>query len=116
MEKTKLQAIPKQTPPVQVMADEKELENVEYFNCLGDVITNDARHTGENKSRIAMEQAEFKKKNLYQQIKLKFKEETSEVLHLEHSFVWCWKLSRSEVTGKFRNLVLEKDGEDQLDR
>ena len=25
----------------------------------------------------------------YQQIGLKFEEETSEVLHLEHGFVWC---------------------------
>jgi hypothetical protein len=114
--KTKVQATPKQTPPVQVMADEKELENVEYFNYLGDVITNDARYTGENKSSIAMERAEFKKKTLYQQIKLKLKEDTSKVLHLEHIFVWCWNISRTELTGKFRNLVLEKDEEDLLDR
>jgi hypothetical protein len=49
---------------------------------------------------------------------LKFKEETSKVLHLEHSFVWCWNLdtseSRSEIPGKFLNVVLEKNG-DQLD-
>jgi glutamine amidotransferase PdxT len=25
----------------------------------------------------------------YQQIGLKFEEETSEMLHLEHGFVWC---------------------------
>jgi hypothetical protein len=46
--------------------------------------------------------------------------ETSEMLHLEYSFIWCWKLdasgSRSETPGKFWTLVLEKDGEDQLDR
>ena len=51
---------------------------------------------------------------------LKFKDETCEVLHLEHNFVWCWNLdtskSRSEIPGKFWNVVLEKDGEDQLDR
>jgi hypothetical protein len=51
-------------------------------------------------------------------IELKFKEEVSEVLCIEHSFVWCWKLdtseSRSEIPGKFWNVVLEKDG-DQLD-
>ena len=42
------------------------------------------------------------------------------MLHLEHSFIWCLNLdasgSRSEIPGKFRNVVLEKDGEDQLDR
>jgi len=42
------------------------------------------------------------------------------MLHLEHGFVWCWNLdasgSRSEIPGKFRNVVLEEDGEDQLDQ
>ena len=40
--------------------------------------------------------------------------------HLEHGFVWCWNLdasgSRSEIPGKFWNVVLEKDGKDQMDR
>jgi hypothetical protein len=42
------------------------------------------------------------------------------MLHLKHSFVWCWNLgascSRSETPGRVLNVVLEKDGEDQLDR
>jgi hypothetical protein len=58
--------------------------------------------------------------SLHQQIDLKFKEETNEVLHLECSLLGCWNLdtseSRSETPGKFWNVVLEKDGEDQLDR
>ena len=58
--------------------------------------------------------------SFYQQIGLKFEEETSKMLHLDHGFVWCWNLdasgSRSEIPGKFWNVVLEKDGEDQLDR
>ena len=41
------------------------------------------------------------------------------IYYLEHGFVWCWNLdasgSRSEIPGKFWNVVLEKDGEDQLD-
>ena len=48
---------------------------------------------------------------------LKFKEETSKALHLEHGFVWCWKLDtskiKSEIPGNFWNVVLEKDGVDQ---
>ena len=44
----------------------------------------------------------------------------SEMLRLEHGSVWCWNLdapgNRSEKPGKFWNVVLEKDGEDQLDR
>ena len=74
------------------------------------------------KSRIAMENSSIKLKEdpFDQKIGLAFKEETTELLHLEHSILWCWNLdtseSRSEIPGKFWNVVLEKDGEDQLDR
>jgi hypothetical protein len=41
------------------------------------------------------------------------------MLHLEHNFVWCWNLdtskSRSEITWKVWNMVLEKDGAAKLD-
>ena len=57
-------------------------------------------------------------KTFYQQIGLKFEEETSEMLRLEHGCVWCWNLdppgNRSETPGKFWNVVLEKDGEDHV--
>jgi len=54
------------------------------------------------------------KKNLFQKkSELKLKEETGEVLQLEHSFPWCWKLDTSEIPGKFWKMVLEKDGQDQ---
>ena len=74
----------------------------------------------EIKSSIAMAKAAFNKRTFHQQIGLKYKEETSKVLHLEHSTVWCWNLdtleSRWEKVRKFWIVVLEKDGEDQLDR
>jgi hypothetical protein len=38
----------------------------------------------QGKSSIQQEEDYF-----HQQTGLKFKEETSKVLHLEHSFVWC---------------------------
>ena len=45
----------------------------------------------------------------------KFKEEISNMLHLEHSLLRWWNLdtslSRSEEPGKFGNVVLEKDRE-----
>jgi len=51
--------------------------------------------------------------------RLKVKDETSEMLHLEHSSVWCWNLATSEIiseiSSKFWNVVLRKD-EDQLDK
>jgi hypothetical protein len=58
--------ISRQPSPMKIMLDQKQLENVEYFNYLGSVITNDARCTREIKSRIAMAKAAFnKKKNLF---------------------------------------------------
>jgi hypothetical protein len=48
------------------MIDQKQLENVEYFNYLDSMTTNDARCTRESKSGIAMAKAAFKKqKNLF---------------------------------------------------
>jgi hypothetical protein len=46
--------------------------------------------TREIKSRIVMAKAAFnKKKTFYQQTGRNLMEETGEVLHLQHSFVWC---------------------------
>jgi hypothetical protein len=57
--------------------------------------------------------------SLHQQIRHKVKEEISEVLRSEHSFVFYGNLdsseTRSEVPGNFWNAVLEKDGENKLD-
>jgi len=43
---------------------------------------------------------------------LKFKEGTSEMLHLEHGVVWCWNLdtseSKPEMPLKFLNVPIEK--------
>ena len=54
------------------------------------------------------------------QIGLKFMEVTIKVLYSERNLLWCWNLdiskSRSEIPGQFWNVVLEKDGEDYLDR
>jgi hypothetical protein len=59
------------------------------------------------------------KTDFQQQTGFEFKEETSEVLHFEHSIVWRWNLcvsEKSEIPGKFWNLVVEKGTEDELDR
>jgi hypothetical protein len=45
--------------PVQIMTDQKQLENVEYSRYLGSMITNEARCTREIKSRIVMSKAAF---------------------------------------------------------
>jgi hypothetical protein len=53
------------------------------------MITNNASCTREIKSSIVMAKAAFDKKDLHWQIWYKIKEETSTVLYLKHSFVWC---------------------------
>jgi hypothetical protein len=62
VEKTKVLRISRQPSPVQIMIDQKQPENVEYFNYFGSMITNDARCTRETKSRIATTKAAFNKK------------------------------------------------------
>jgi hypothetical protein len=62
VEKTKIMRISRQPSPIKIMTDQKQLENVEYFNYLGSRITNDARCTREIKSRIGMEKTAFNKK------------------------------------------------------
>jgi hypothetical protein len=62
VEKTKVMRISRQPSSIQIMIDQKQLENVEYFNYLGSLITNGARCTHEIKSRIALAKAAFNKK------------------------------------------------------
>jgi len=61
-------------------------------------------------------------KLLISKMDFQIKEGTSAMLHLGRSFLWCWNLdsdsseSRSEIHGRFWNVMLEKDEEDELDR
>jgi hypothetical protein len=72
VEKTKVMRISRQPSTIKVMTEQKQLENVEYFNYLGHMITNDARCTCEMKSRIAMAKAAFNKKKSLLTTKLDF--------------------------------------------
>jgi hypothetical protein len=47
VEKTKTMRISRQSTPFQIKIDKKPVENVEQFNYLGSMITNDARGTRE---------------------------------------------------------------------
>jgi hypothetical protein len=69
--------------------DQKQLDNVQYFNYLGGIITNNERFTREVQYRITMAKAAFNKKKTFSPANWTsiLKEETSAVLHLEHSFV-----------------------------
>jgi hypothetical protein len=46
----------------QVMTDQQQLDNVEYFSYFGSMVTNDNRCTLEVKSRIATARATFSSK------------------------------------------------------
>jgi hypothetical protein len=60
--KTKVMRISRQPFPVQIMIDQKQLENVESFKYLDSILTNYGRCTCEIKCRIAMAKAAFNKK------------------------------------------------------
>jgi len=62
VEKTKVMRISRQPFPLKIMIDHKQLENVESFKYLGNMLTNDGRCTCEIESRIAMAKAAFNKK------------------------------------------------------
>jgi hypothetical protein len=47
--------------PLKIMINQKQLENLESFNYLGSILTNDGRCTCEIKRRIAMAKAAFNK-------------------------------------------------------
>jgi len=64
-EKKKVMRISRQPSTVQITVDQKQPENVEYFNYLGSVITSHARCTRGIKSSIARAKAAFDKKALF---------------------------------------------------
>jgi hypothetical protein len=83
VDKTKVRRILSEPSSLEVMVEQKQLENVEYFDYLGSMITNDARCTREIKYRTVMAKTAYNsQKNLsparrifHQQIGLKFKGE-----------------------------------------
>jgi hypothetical protein len=62
VEKTKVMRILRQPLPVKLIIDKIQLENLESFNYLGSILTNDGRCTCEIKRRIAMAKTAFNKK------------------------------------------------------
>ena len=61
-EKTKVMRISWRPSALEIMMDQKQPVNVEYFNYLGSTVTFDARRTREIKSRVAMARVTFNKK------------------------------------------------------
>jgi hypothetical protein len=65
VDKTKVIKISRQLYPVQIMIDQNQSDNVEYFNYLGSTITNDARCTREIKSRISWQKQLSAKRRIF---------------------------------------------------
>jgi len=64
-EKRNVMRFSRQPSTVQITIDQKQPENVEYFNYLSSLITSDSRRTRGIKSRIARTKAAFNKKVLF---------------------------------------------------
>jgi hypothetical protein len=84
-EKTKVIKILREPSPGQIMIDQKQLENVEYFSYLGSVIRNDARCTRGIKSSIVTAKSAFSKKKTHFTSKLG--------LNLRKKLANCYKWS-----------------------
>jgi hypothetical protein len=118
----KIMRISRQPFPVQITTDQTQLKNVEYFKYLDSIITHNARCTRKVKSRMAMAKAAFnKKKNLFTStLDLNLKNKLVKCyiwsIALYGAATWTLQKSGSEIPGKFRKVVLEKDGVHQLHR
>ena len=79
--------------PVQIMIDENELENVEYFKYLGSMIINGAGCIHEIKYKISMKRATFSsKKTLFtSRLDLNLRKK------LFKCYIWCIALYSAET-------------------
>ena len=93
---------------------------MEYFNYLGNMITNDARCKREIKARIIMEKAAFTKKK----IRFISRLDLNLTKKLAKCYIWSialygaenWTLRKQIRYNLKVSVVLEKDGENHLDR
>jgi hypothetical protein len=105
--------ISRQPLPLKVMIDQKQLENVESFKYLCNMLTNDGRCICEIKSRIAIANVAYNKERALfigkMDLKLRKKPvqcyiwsiavygaetwtlRAVDQIHLESSEMWCWR-------------------------
>jgi hypothetical protein len=76
-----------------MLIEQKQPENVEYFNSLGSTITNDARYTREIKSRTAMTEAALNNKKTLFTSKLNLNLRKK----LVKCYIWCMSLCGAET-------------------
>jgi hypothetical protein len=98
--RTKVMRILVQHFALQIMVEHKQPENVEYLNYLSGMV-NDARCEIESGLPWEKQHSTRRQGFFHQQIGLKFKEETSKVLHLEHSCgaetLTLWKVDQKYI-------------------
>jgi hypothetical protein len=75
--KTDLKRFVRQPSPIQIIVDQNQLQNVEYFNYFGTMIRTDANCTREITSRIALKkQHSTRRRSLFYHLTgLKFKKQ-----------------------------------------
>jgi hypothetical protein len=61
----KIARVLKSCHKIRIMIDQKQLENVEYFNYLGSMITNDARCTREKNPELPWKKQQSTRRRLF---------------------------------------------------
>jgi len=126
VKKTKVMRISRQPFPVKIIIDQKQLENVEFFKYLDNILTNDGRYTCEIKCRIPMAKAALnKKRTLFTStLDLELRKKLVKCYvwsialygaetwtlravdqkHLESFEIWCWRrMEKISLTDHVRN-------------
>jgi hypothetical protein len=84
VEVTTVMRISRKPSLVQIIIYKKQLANVDHFDYLGSMMRD--VHGKLNPRLPCQSSIQQEADSLHQQIEIKLKEETSKVLHLEHSF------------------------------
>jgi hypothetical protein len=69
VEEAKVISISREASPLQIVINQKQMENAEYFSCLGSTI-DDERSTREDKFRTAMTKTALNRKKIHLTSKL----------------------------------------------
>ncbi|XP_038071377.1 uncharacterized protein LOC119740219 [Patiria miniata] len=118
VKKTKTMVISKRKSKTSIQVDGKELEQVDSFIYLGQMITEDGRCQDEIKRRIAIGKSVFnKRKHIFTSRNITAK--TNQMLHLVNSTIWSRNMDIDErfnqPTRSIRNVDIQKNAEHPLD-
>ena len=90
--------ISRQPSPVQIAKNQKQLKNVDYFHCLGSIITSNARCTREIKFRISVAKTTLNKIKtpFTSKFELLLRKKLTTRYIWSIAFIWCYNLDASE--------------------